>query len=390
MQKALLLFITIYLSNFVAQALVCKDLLIPPIEPYLIQTDSSRIEMTKVTNEGVSSKLFIEKAEFSEDVNTAVIEMIRMLVQNSDYKLEDKNVLTKNKFTLGIPIKDGYVLQLSYASKSNANPRFILQDKIALITPSGKEFKISDEIIDRDEIKINKSEFELKEFAILGANLKLKIPLVIDGLLLNKFSQLAEYFKYFKKDELAKIFKSNNMLKIETLFQLRRAKSVFYNLLIKAPFKYMIGGALMFGIMNYQFVAPTHTDVPLTQGPVISTAYIANTIKNLPLPSHKAELKKEYTDLQAELSHKMQNYSNFNFLDMQLDTSNAFSRENNLFVYEKVNENTGSKHTYIVISQDVSSNQSTGMLFSVVEISAAKYPNLIKYIKNQGKISSVQ
>lgn len=388
MQKVLSSFITIYLFSFVAQALVCKSLFIPPIEPYSIQTDSPRLEMIKVTNEMVSSKLFIEEAQFSKDVNTAVIEMIRMLVQNSDYKLEDKNVLTKNKFTLGVPIKDGYILQLTYESKSNTDPRFILQDKIALITPSGKEFKTTEEIIARDEIKINKSEIELKDYSVLGTHLKLKAPLVIDGSLLKKFSQLAEYFEYFEKSELAEIFKSNNMLKIKSQFTMRKAKNLFYNILIKQPFKFMIGGALMFGIMNYQFIPPTHTEVPLNQGPVISTVYVANTINKMPIPAHQTELKKEYTELQAELSHKIQNYSNFNFLDIQLDTNNSFSRENNLFIYERVNENTGSVHTYIVISQDLSNNQTMGMQFSVVEISAKKYPNMIKYIKNQGKIDN--
>ncbi len=391
MKNARFLFILISLFSFIAQALTCKSLFIqPPIQPYSIETDSPRLDMAQITNDGTHSKLFVEESGFSKDVNQAVIEMIRMLSANSAFKLEDKNVLTKNKFTLGVPIKDGYVLELNYESKSNINPRFILQDKIVLITPSGKEYKITDDLLQRDEIKINKSEFDLKDYAHLGRHLKLKAPLVVDGLLLKKFSQLADYFEYFKKAEIANIFKSNSMLQIETAFRLRKAKDVFFNVLVKQPFKFMISGALMFAVMNTQLFVPHHNVVPVAQDQSISAAYIAKTINKLPIPESQPQLKKEYLTLQAELANKVQShsFSHINFLEIQLDSKNMFSQENNLFIYEKANENTGEKNTYVVFSNDISKNSMVGMQYLIIEIPAFKYANLINYIKNQGKIGT--
>lgn len=386
-----LLFIAIYLLSSFAEALTCKNLLTPSIELYSLPSNSPRLEIIKMSNDEAYSKLFIEESNFSQNTESAVIEMIRMLALNSHFKLEDKNVLTKNKFTLGLHSSEGYVFELTYESKSNLNPRFVLQDKIVLITPSGKDFKVTDNLISRDELKIINSEFDLKDFAPMGRHLKLKVPLVIDGELLKKFSHLAEYFEYFEKDELAQIFKSNNMLKIETLFKIRKAKKVFINQVIKGPFKFIISGVLAFSVFNSHLIVPDHSaNQPLLQNQTISAPYVAKTINNLPIPNNQIELKKEYHAFQAEISEKLalKKYSSTAFFDIKLDVNNRFSQENNIFIYKKYNDNIGLAQTYAVFAKDISQNQVLGMQYLVVEISADKYKNLINYIDNQGLIST--
>ncbi len=367
----------------------CEGLFPEPITPYKVASDSNRIEIMRVSKNLDVSKLQIEESAFSADPKVAVIELIRMLVKNSDYKLEDKNVLIKNKFTLGVPLKDGYSLMLSYESKSSTDPRFVLQDKILLVTPTGKEIKVTDELINSDSFKINKSEFKLDQLAETGLNFKLKAPLVVQGELLKNFSDLANYFEYFDKQELRTLFnKSDSLFKIKTHLTLRKAKSVFYNVLIKEPFKFAIGGALMFAVFNsHLFMAD---DAKVVGGGMATPVYISETFNKLQLPPGDKDLKQQFAEIQLKSVEHQQslNYSNLKFGDIPIHSQNSFSMKNNLFVFERVNENTLSTHTYLVFSNDISNQMSAanslGMQYFVMEINAVKYERLIKYIKNNG------
>lgn len=372
----------------------CEGLFPEPFTPYKVASESNRIEIMRVTKDLDVSKLLIEELAFSADPKVAVIEMIRMLVKNSDFKLEDKNVLIKNKFTLGIPLKDGYSLMLSYESKSSADPRFVLQDKILLITPTGKEIKVTDELISPNSFKINKSEFKLDQLSETGLNFKLKAPLVVQGELLKSFSDLANYFEYFDKQELRTLFNSTNSLfKIKTQLTLRKAKTVFYNVLIKEPFKFAIGGALMFAVFNSHLITPDAvTDTQLNTQAVVSQTYITKTINDLALPAGDKEIKQQFAEIRQktlEQEHSLK-YSNLKFGDIPIHSQNSFSIKNNLFVFERVNENTLSIHTYLVFSNDISNQMSEanslGMQYFVMEINAAKYERLIKFIKNNGAV----
>lgn len=383
----LLFFTTISLMSFSAQALTCENIFATLSQPLFTPTESSRLQITKTADDDMNSKLFIEASSFSKDTNQAAIELIRLLVQNSVYKLEDKNVLTKNKLLLGVPIQNGYFLELTYESKSNTHPRFILQDKIELITPSGKAFKLTENLIHPDEMRIHTSEFDIKNYIQQGVHLTLKAPLIIDGALLKKFSQLAEYFEYFEKNEIAKIFKSNSMLKIETLFKIRKAQKVFFKVLIKEPFKFIIGGSLMFAVFNTQVIFPhQNKQTLLNQPPAITQNYVASIIHQLPIPENKPQIKEEFQNLQQEAIRQLNSKtsSNLNPIDIRLDADNFFSRQYNIFVFDKINKASGLTQTYIVFSNDISKNQNLAMQFFAIEVNPFHYQKLIAYIKHQG------
>lgn len=383
MSKAILFFTATFLFSHLVQAtLTCRSLFTMPIPRDTIQSETFSLQTVKTE---AKARLIIGESDFVSNPNQSVIELIRLLVQNSSYKLEDKNVLTKNKFTLGVEISTGYFLELTYESKSNTNPRFILQDKIVLITPSGKKITVTEDLIRNTETKINKSDFDISEYFGFGVNLKLLVPLVVEGAVLKKFSSLAEYFEYFEKDEIARIFKSSNMVKIETLFKIRKAKKVFFNVLIREPFKLILGGAVMFAVYNSQVFLPTHTEMPAQLSPQISAQHVQNTLNNMPIPSNRPDLKKEYSDLQAEIAAKVKNrsYANLGFHDIQAKAMSASAHERNMFVYEKLNENTGSIHTYVVVAEDASTSTALAMKFVVIEISATRYKKIIAYLKEQ-------
>ncbi len=379
-------------------SLRCEAIFPEPFQPFSMTTESNRVEIKKISTDSDVSRLTVEESAFSADPKVAVIELIRMLVKNSDYKLEDKNVLLKNKFSLGIPLKNGYSLMLNYESKSGQESRFVLQDKINLVTPTGKEIKITDELISPDELKINKSEFLLKDIDESDLDIKLKVPLVVQGELLKNFAELTNYFEYFNKQELRNLFtKTDSLFKIKMQLRLRKAKSVFYNVLIKEPFKFIIGGSLMFAVMNSQLILPSHNSYTHTdQVTPISQIYIEKTISDLQLPLTDKELKQQFNEIQKQVlvEERSNHFSNLKYEDIPLNTQNNFSLKNNLFVFERVDKDTLSKHTYIVFSNDISNQISgannLGMQYFVMEINAVKYEKLIHFIKNNGSISDLE
>lgn len=366
----------------------CESLFFAPIQPVRMASDSSRVEITKVTDAPVRSRLVVEEGAFPRDTNQAAIELMRMLVRNNDFKLEDKNVLLKNKFTVGIPLREGYTLQLTYESRSNANPRFVLQDRLVLVTPAGREVRVTEELMSRDQLSLARNEYELADYAELGQQLRLRVPLVVEGPLLSKVARLADYFEYFTKEELGRIVRSSSMLRIETLFQIRRARHVFFKVLIKEPFKFMIGGALAFAVFNSQMIVPQHREVPTAAPAEISATYVANTLNNIAVPAGQPALRQEFRTLQAEVAQKIarHSFSEISAFDVRIDPENVFSREHNVFVFSRVNENTGSTHTYLVFAKDISQNRNLAIQYYVVEISAARYANLIAYINGQGAV----
>ncbi len=371
--------IVFFLGLTAEASLSCHVLFAEPFNPYSVASESNRVEITKISEDtDKNSQLILQEEGFSPDSKKAVIELVRMLVQNSDFKLEDKNVLTKNKFTLGVPLKNGYSLLLNYESKSGQVSRFVLQDKILLMTPTGKEIKITDEILGADALEIKKSEFDLNTFSQKGLQINLKIPLTVDGDLLKKFSEMANYFEYFSKEELRELFnKTDNLSKIKTYLNLRKAKTVFFDVLIKQPFKTLVGGAMMFFVFNSHVMLPAfpHTVQPVNP-PAISQMYIQKTIDNLHLPADDKELRQQFAEIRTQAeSHAL------HFLD---------SKKSNLFIFEQVKKNESVKHTYLVFSEDLSSQlkntNNLGMQYFVMEINAAKNQKLISFIKNNDSV----
>lgn len=351
--------------------------------------ESKRLSLVEMADDKMSSKLIVEASPFSDNINEATLEILRMLVQNSDFKLEGKTVLIKNKFTLAIPLKDGYFFEATYESKSNVYPRFVLQDKLVLVSPTGKVTKVTDDLIDADELKIKKSDFSLSDLSVKGLEIHLRIPLVIEGQLLSRMTKLASYFAFFEKSEIARIVEGENITKINTMFRLRKAKYVFINVLIKQPFKSLISGVIMFAAINGQSFFP-HSVAPdssATFPTAITQSFLQKTINNFQVPEKQVKLKTEISALYQKASAlmKSKSYSGLSPYDINLNSQNIFSREHNMFVYYKKNEVSGQQQTFIVFANDISNGSIQGLQYFAVEVNAAEFQTLINYINHQGQ-----
>lgn len=367
-----------------------------------VQSNSNRVELKKHTNTEAPEKLVIEELGFSQKTDEASIEMMRMLLQNSSYVLEEKNVLTKGELSIGIPVKNGYYFEVTYKSMSSERSQFMV-DKITLRTPTGTgSKKVAEGFLKAGEVKIKKAEHELGDILGEGINAKIKIPLIIDGQLLNKIDKLSKFFEYFKKDELRKLLQTNSMLKIRTVFEFRRARDVFFKVLFKEPMKAAIGMGFIIlatGISNTPInMLKTDNPTPAGEQVVVMMAqretgsYMQSKINGFDVPAQAMQLKLEI----AEINKQIQSFADSkapyygpNMSEITVDHTSSFSRDHQTWIFEKADPYNNSVHTYIVFAQEKVSTAGPGIQYMVMEISAAKYPELIKFIKEQGRMPTV-
>lgn len=366
------------------------------IEP--VKSSSNRVDLKRHTNTEAVEKLIIEKMNFSEKPEEASIELMRLLLQNSSYVLEEKNVLTKGELSIGIPIKDGYYFEVTYKTMSSERSQFLV-DKITLRTPTGTgSKKIAEGFLSSGEVKIKKAEHELGDVLGQGINAKIKIPLIIDGPLLDKIDHLSKFFEYFRKDELRKLLQTNSMLKIRTVFEYRRARDVFFKVLFKEPMKAAIGMGfivLATGIATNQVNLvgrpasdPVGTYVEASI-PRETGAFLSQRINQYDIPKQASMLRAEVAELNKQVQihfSSKEPYHGPNLSEIRLDHSSAFSQKHQTWIFEKQDPYNGSTHTYIVFAEAKATTAGPGIQYMVMEINAAKYPNLINFIKSQGQI----
>lgn len=306
------------------------------------EVGSARVEVTKVSDENSHSKLHVEQLEFSKDPNQAVLELIRYLVNGRTFALEDKNVLIKNKMTLGIPLKNGYTFLVTYESKSNEYPLFVIEDKITLLSPSNKEFKLTDVLISPTEMKIAKSDFDMPEYFEKDLLVNLKIPLSIDATILAKLDGYAKYFEHIPKEKLRKIFAQQSPVKRNMLLQIGRAKSMLNEAFLKSPFKIAAQAVFMAAIIN----GSGH----------IMTNYFTN-----PLPPSSTT--------QVKLG------------------KGALINNNDVSWVLETKDNANQPHTYIAFSGEIKSANLNNqpVQYVIFEVDPVKYAKLIAQMKQNQK-----
>lgn len=366
------------------------------IEP--VKSNSDRVQLKKHENSEVIEKLVIEEMGFSQKPDEASIEMMRLLLTNSSYVLEEKNVLLKGELSIGIPIKDGYYFEVSYKTMSSERSQFIV-DKITLRTPTGTgSKKVAEGFLKAGEVKIKKSEHELGDILGAGINAKIKIPLIIDGPLLNKIDKLSKFFEFFRKDELRNLLRSSSMLKIRTVFEYRRARDVFFKVLFKEPMKAAIGMGFIIlatgmatnpiNMVGRQGPEPIGTHIVAT-APRETSSYLIDRINHMELPAAAAALRSEVTVLNAQIKTHFTSAEVYNgprLSEIRLDQGSAFSQQHKTWIFEKVDPMNKSTHTYLVFAEEKASVAGPGVQYMVMEIDASRYPELIKLIKGQTSV----
>lgn len=402
----------VFLFNQVAGAAgICQDLFLNgkaeqsqtqyPVVVYqkpeikiLIQTKSPRVRMTTVSDEGLKSRLVIEEQPLSQDADQAVLEVMRLLLNNNDFVLNEKNVLEKNEMTLGIPLKDGLTFLVTYESRSSERSSFVIDDKIVLATPTSNH-KITSNLKDPVNLRLAKSEFDMPDFFQKDTVINLKVPLSLNSNVLAKLKKFAALFEHMDKDELRKILALESPFKRNALLRLGRIKSTFKNIVQKQPIKLAFNGAAMalitFGV-NHFMTNQSNIDVfqHLNSKPAavvdVATTTASFSVEESLAKAQYATIRKEAQ--QKALSQKVSD-SVSETKDLIASGGTSFTVNAHTFIFEQADPLNGSTHTYIVFAEDkvIGKAKAQALQYFAMEINAAKYAPMIKAIKAHQQIN---
>ena len=190
--------LTILAMSMPAHAkLMCQQLFLnagKDVEVVLTHTEEpSQLNLRAKSFEGHDPKTISEEVK----------DLIYMMAEARSLIISDKEVNEKGRLLLGLPIANGFFLELKYRSNSSEETKFVL-DHINLISPTGKQLDVSANPIDNyDERKLSKDRinFEIGTYPD-GYNITAKIPTLIRGEVLKEIMALAPKLELFGYHEL--------------------------------------------------------------------------------------------------------------------------------------------------------------------------------------------
>ncbi len=255
-------------TNAVAKATVqCTSL----FESTQVEVTSKKSYLEQRSTENETSSLQIIPMDFSANPKTSALEIIRLSLTSSSFSLLEKNYLNKDKITLGFNLKEGATLEISYASNSKFEDQFLIE-QVNIRTATGYKIKIAENLVKENDFELKSDLFDLTKYLGGNTNLELKVPLIIRGQTLAHIAEQAKNFELFTKDELRILYSTKTEKQIARTVFIRKAKDLFYKVLVKEPFKILIGGAMMFSVMQMgKSIEPVVLPAVQTQQTVIST-----------------------------------------------------------------------------------------------------------------------
>jgi hypothetical protein len=262
-----ILFISLFMTIHTNAALQCASL----FESTSIDIAPKKSYLEQHTTESETSNLQIIPMDLSANPKISALEIIRLSLTSSSFSLLEKNYLNKDKITLGFNLKEGATLEISYASNSKFEDQFLIE-QVNIRTATGYKIKIAENIVKENEFELKSDLFDVTKFLGGNTNLELKVPLIIRGQTLAHIAEQAKNFELFTKDELRILYATKTEKQIARTVFIRKAKDLFYKVLVKEPFKILIGGVMMFSVMQMgKSIEPVVLPAVQTQQTVIST-----------------------------------------------------------------------------------------------------------------------
>ncbi len=233
-------------------------------------TKKSYLEQRSTDKE--TSNLQIIPMDFNANPKFSALEIIRLSLTSSSFSLLEKNYLNKDKIILGFILKEGSTLEVSYASNSKFEDQFLIE-QVNIRTATGYKIKIAENLVKENDFELKTDLFDLTKFIGGNTNLELKVPLIIRGQTLAHIAEQAKNFELFTKDELRSLYTTKTEKQIARTVFIRKAKDLFYKVLVKEPFKILIGGVMMFSVMQMgKSIEPVVLPAVQTQQTVVSAA----------------------------------------------------------------------------------------------------------------------
>lgn len=389
---------TFALHSAQASSLQCHDLFsIKNVPEVSINNKdiSQRLSIETLQDSTAPATLFIHSKRPVENNFENVLEISGYLLNNSNYKILEKEILEKGNLSLGFHIQNGYYLDVQYRGDGRlAEHSKFNVDRIQITAPNGDiilDIK-KDKFLTPEVGSIQNAEHLINSNYLKGININIDIPLSIPGKFFarnQKFAQLARYFELYDKDNLRKVLNSGNSFFILTQFKIKYAIETFKDALIRSPMKNIATALVFFGAAGlFSYTTPIKDVVHLPFTPTTENI-VESTLNGIRFPTQSPEVIKQFNKLKQQAQKQYKNkkhiYVGPTPTDLVFDPHNVFSKMNNIWVIENVNQLTQEKKTYAVFTQQVAEkNGSFNTQYFIIEVNPKDYNILIQFVKSQG------
>ena len=390
-------FIILFCSSNANAALSCQQ---------LFSEAGKGVKISKMLSPAVASELNLKAKSFeatgdAQQISEEVSDLVMMMAHARSPIISDKEINQKGKLLLGLPIGNGFVLELKYRSNSTFEDKFVL-DHINLISPSGKQIDVSANPIDvYDDRKISKDRlnFEIGTYPD-GFNINAAIPTLIKGDVLKEIQQLAPKLELLPKDVLRDLARESNLKELKSKanrahmkyfikrYSIRGVFKTLFKMVVYEPIKMLFTVGVVYFAVNSSGAINHPGNITEFLFPARQTEWVSKSLNDsinaeaLPT-SVKSQLKSLQADLANDpstISQSKNNPPDQNAPKLQV------TKEQYLWTTNVTDPNTGLTTSLIFISRD---NKQGQISYVAMKVDPEKYKQLIAYIKSIGQFIPV-
>ena len=398
----------VFLSTFMLQALFfqsaqaqflqCQSLFSDQKKTTIVVNEKNipqRLTVENLKDPVAPAKLLIRSQRAIENNFENVLEISTYLLNNSHYKILEKEILEKGNVSLGFHIKDGYYLDVQYKGDGRLaeHSKFNI-DRIQIMAPNGDtvlDLK-KDKFLAPEIGQIQTAEHTINSTYLKGLNINIDLPLFIPGKFFardQKFAKMARYFELYDKDNLRKVLSSKNSLFIMTHLKVKYAIETFKDALIRSPMKNIATAMVFFGaasLLSYTTPVKDVLPLPFTQK---TETIVESTLNGIRFPTQNQEVIRQFNSLKQQAQKQYKNKKHIYVgpapTDLVFDQSNVFSKMNNIWVIENIDKMTQQKKTHVVFThQAPEKNGLFNTQYFIMQVNPQDYNVLIQFVKSQG------
>jgi len=396
MKSTFILFLMAFLPVSATAQMMCHQL----IDQLQNDVTITRKESTETPSElNLAAKSFdaVEPAKVSEQVK----ELVLMLAQSRSMIISDKEINQKGRLLLGMPVGNGFTLELKYKSNSGAEPKYVL-DHINLISPSGKQLDVSANPIDPyfdTKLSSERVNFEIGTYPD-GFNITATIPTVIKGKVLREIQELAPKLELVPKEVVRELTTESDLKVLKSKanraymkyfikrYSVRGVFKTLFKLVVYEPLKLILTLGVVYTAAN------TFSNGKIS----ISEAFGPKASNNIEWVSKSlhdsasaeqvpAEVRRQITQLEGDLRAKSNSASEAPGTPLDQNASKIqFSKDQYLWTTTMTDKATGRTATVIFVSSD---NKQGQVNYTAIVVDPVKYKKLIDYIKSVGQFIPV-
>ncbi|MCC2678232.1 MAG: hypothetical protein K0R29_808 [Pseudobdellovibrio sp.] len=395
-QSIFILFLTAFLPVSAMAQMMCHQL----IDQLQNDVTISKKESTETPSElNLAAKSFdaVEPAQVSAQVK----ELVLMLAQSRSMIISDKEINQKGRLLLGMPVGNGFTLELKYKSNSGSEPKYVL-DHINLISPSGKQLDVSANPIDPyfdTKLSSERVNFEIGTYPD-GFNINATIPTVIKGKVLKEIQELAPKLELVPKEVVRELATESELKVLKTKanraymkyfikrYSVRGVFKTLFKLVVYEPLKLVLTLGVIYTAAN------TFSNGKLS----ITEAFGPKAASNIEWVSKSlhesaaaeqvpAEVRSQISQLEGDLRAKSGSASEAPGTPLDQNASKMqLTKDQYLWTTTLTDKATGRTSTIIFVSSD---NKQGTVNYTAIVVDPVKYKKLIEYIKSVGQFIPV-